>query len=127
MDRRLGEYARKTRAKKSTVVVVALQEWLRMQDHPGIVFVASSGERRAALASGPQVWTVAEAWQQHNKKQRSAEVVADAVGLSVREVEAALAYWADNRNEIDEQISRHQAEQDEALEAWERRRSLDAI
>ena len=128
VDRRLGEYARKARAKKSTVVVVALNEWLRMQDHPGIVFVPSgSGERRAALAGGPQVWTVAESWQQHDKKHRNPEVVADALGLSRHEVESALAYWADNREEIDEQVSRHQAEQDEALGAWERRRSLDAL
>ena len=67
VDRQLGDYARRNRANKSTVVVVALQEWLRMQDHPGIVFVASDGgERRAALAAGPQVWTVAEAWLQHD-------------------------------------------------------------
>ena len=34
--------------------------------HPGIVFVtAVTGERRAALAVGPQVWVVAESWQQH--------------------------------------------------------------
>ena len=99
-----------------------------MQDHPGIVFVASgTGERRAALAGGPHVWTVAEAWQQHDKKHRSAKIVADAVGLSRHEVEAALAYWAGNREEIDGQVSRHQAEQDEALAAWERRRSLGAV
>ena len=128
VDRRLGDYARKTKANKSTVVVVAMHEWLRMQEHPGIVFVpAGTGERRAALAGGPQVWTVAESWQQHDKKQRSPEVVADALGLSRHEVEAALAYWADNREEIDEQLSRHHTEQDEALAAWERRRSLDAL
>lgn len=99
-----------------------------MEDHPGIVFVTTNtGERRAALAGGPQVWTVAEAWQQHDRDERNARVVADALGLSTHEVETALAYWADNREEIDEQVSRHHAEQDEALAAWERRRSLDAV
>lgn len=99
-----------------------------MQDHPGIVFVASDGgERRAALAAGPQVWTVAEAWLQHDKDSRGPELVADAIGLSVHEVESALAYWADNRQEIDEQVSQHHTAQDEALAAWERRRSLDDI
>lgn len=99
-----------------------------MQKYPGLLFVTSNtGERRAALAGGPQVWTVAEAWLQHDKKARRPDALADAVGLSVHEVETALAYWADNRDEIDEQISRHQTEQDEALAAWERRRSLDAI
>jgi hypothetical protein len=42
-------------------------------------------------------------------------------------VEIALAYWADYPDEIDELIRRHQASQDEALAAWERRRALDAI
>jgi hypothetical protein len=48
-------------------------------------------------------------------------------GLSAPDVEIALAYWADYSDEIDELIRRHQASQDEALAAWERRRALDAI
>jgi len=81
----------------------------------------------AALAGGPQVWTVAEAWQQHSKGERAPAVVADALGLTVADVETALAYWADYRDEIDELISRHHASQDESLHAWERRRALDAV
>ncbi|MGH8881544.1 MAG: ribbon-helix-helix protein, CopG family [Stackebrandtia sp.] len=128
LDRNLADYARRSGAKKSTVVVAAVREWLRMQAHPGIVFVATvTGERRAALAVGPQVWTVAESWLQHDKHERTAAAVADALGLSVAEVETALAYWADYRAEIDELIERHRAGQDEALTAWERRRALDAV
>jgi uncharacterized protein (DUF433 family) len=128
VDKLLADYARQSGAKKSSVVVGAVREWLRMQAHPGIVFVPTvSGERRAALAVGPQVWTVAEAWQQHDKGDRTAAVVADAVGLSAADVETALAYWADYRDEIDELISRHHASQDEALQAWERRRALDGV
>jgi len=99
-----------------------------MQAHPGIVFVtAEGGERRAALAVGPQVWTVAEAWLQHDKDKRTAAVVADAIGLTTTDVENALAYWADYRDEIDDLIARHHASQDDALAAWERRRTLDAV
>lgn len=128
VDKVLADYARQAGAKKSSVVVGAVREWLRMQAHPGIVFVPTvSGERRAALAVGPQVWTVAEAWQQHDKDERTAAVVADALGLTVADVEIALAYWADYRDEVDELISRHHASQDEALHAWERRRALDAV
>jgi uncharacterized protein (DUF433 family) len=127
VDRALSDYVRRTGSKKATVVVGAVHEWLRMQAHPGIVFVTTiTGERRAALAVGPQVWTVAEAWLQHDKEDRTADLVADALGLTVTDVETALAYWADYRDEIDELISRHHATQDEALAAWERRRSLDA-
>jgi hypothetical protein len=107
-------------------VVSAVREWLRMQAHPGVVFVATvTGERRAALSVGPQVWTVAEAWLQHDKEERTAAVVAEALGLTVADVENALAYWADFPDEIDDLISRHRASQDEALAAWERRRALD--
>lgn len=128
VDQRLADYARQTGAKKSTVVVRAVREWLRMQAHPGVFFVATvTGERRAALSAGPQVWTVAEAWLQHDKDDRTAAVVADALGLSAADVETALAYWADYLDEIDDLISRHHASQDEALAAWERRQALDAV
>lgn len=128
VDKGLAEYARMTGAKKSSIVVSAVREWLRMQAHPGIVFVTTvSGERRAALAVGPQVWTVAEAWQQHEPAERTPAAVADSLGLTVADVEAALSYWADYREEIDDLVSRHHASQDEALAAWERRRALNAI
>ncbi len=128
VDEELAAYARRVGAKKSTVVVGALREWLRMQAHPGIVFLATvTGERRAALASGPQVWTVAEAWQQHDRDQRNTTLVADTLGLTIRDVETALAYWAHYQDEIDGLIARHHAEQDDALAAWERRRALDAV
>jgi hypothetical protein len=127
LDQGLADYAGQTGNKKATVVVTAVREWLRMQAHPGIVFVATvGGERRAALATGPQVWTVAEAWLQHDKDERTVAGVADALGLAVAEAESALAYWADYQDEIDDLISRHHASQDEALSAWERRRALDA-
>jgi hypothetical protein len=128
IDKRLADYARSIGAKKSTVVVGALQEWLRMEAHPGIVFVKTvTGDRRAALAAGPQVWTVAEAWQQHPSRQRSPARVASTLGLTVRDVETTLAYWAEYREEIDDLIDRHHASQEEALAAWERRRALDAV
>jgi hypothetical protein len=126
VDKGLADYARQSGAKKSTVVVGAVREWLRMQAHPGIVFVATvSGERRAALSVGPQVWTVAGAWLEHDKADRAAAVVAEALGLTAADVENALAYWADFQDEIDDLISRHRASQDEALASWERRRALD--
>lgn len=84
-----------------------------MKAQPGIVFLtAKGGDRRAALAAGPQVWTVAHAWLQHDKDERTAAVVADAVGLTAADVESALAYWAEHHDEIDGLIARHQASQD---------------
>lgn len=96
-----------------------------MQSHRRVHFIAAeTGERRAALLDGPEVWTVAEAWLEHTPGDRDASTVGDAIGLSPAQVEAALAYWADYREEIDGVIERHHAAQDEALAAWERRQFL---
>lgn len=35
-----------------------IEEWLRMQEHPGIRFVDGPAGRRAALVGGPDVWEV---------------------------------------------------------------------
>lgn len=121
----LDRFAHRTGVAKSSVVNTAVFEWLAMQAHPRIRFVViETGERRAALADGPQVWTVAEAWLDHPPADRDAATLGDALGLAPDVVEAALAYWADNRSEIDRIIERHHAAQDEALAAWERRQLL---
>ncbi|WP_420114760.1 hypothetical protein [Pseudactinotalea sp.] len=124
----LSRYVRATGSTKSSVINKAVDEWLRMQAHPRIRFLTvETGERRAALIDGPQVWTVAESWLAHDSEARSSEQVAEVVGIPVALVEAALAYWAEHRDEIDAIIDRHRTAQDEALEAWERRRALDAV
>jgi uncharacterized protein (DUF433 family) len=128
VDEGLSRYARRTGSRKSTVIVGAVREWLRMQAHPGIMFVtAVEGGRPPARPVGPQVWTVAESWRQHETDVRTPTVVADALGLAVVDVETALAYWAEFHDEIDSLISRHHAAQDDALAAWERRRALDDL
>lgn len=126
LNRALTAFADAMGRTKSSVVVQAAREWLDMHKHPGIVFVTTNtGESRAALAGGPQVWMVAESWLQHPPELRDPAEIAGVLGLSVPEVEVALGYWADKRTEIDEVIARHRASQDEALAAWERRRELD--
>lgn len=128
VDRAIAEYARRAGTPKSTVIVKAVDEWLRMQAHSRIMFVTTNtGERRAALLSGPQVWTVAASWRQHPAAERSAPTVADALDLPVSDVEAALTYWASYRDEIDRLIEIHEADQDAALRAWQQRQALRAI
>mgnify|MGYP000081251608 FL=1 len=121
----LTQYVHRTGQTKSSVINTAVDEWLRMQAHPRIGFVSiATGERRAVLTDGPQVWTIAEAWLAHAANERDSHTVSDAVGVPVPQVEAALAYWADHRAEIEDVIRRHHAAQDEALAAWERRLAL---
>lgn len=128
VDRGLAAFARRTGAPKSSVVVAAVREWLVMQEFPGLLFrTTNTGERRAALATGPEVWTIAEAWLAHKGRARNPGTVADTLGLSRADVETALAYWSQYRDEIDTLIADMHAAQDEALVAWERRRALDAL
>jgi hypothetical protein len=128
IDEAISEVANRQGTSKSAIVTKAADEWLRMQAHPRIIFVATNtGERRAAVIGGPQVWVVAESWLQHTADERTATVLAEATGLPVVDVEAAPTYWAAYREEIDRLIEIHQADQDAALRAWERRQELRVI
>lgn len=123
----LTRYVHITGQTKSSVINSAVEEWLRMQVHTGIRFVTvETGERRARLVDGPEVWTIAEAWLAHEPDARTPPELAEVLGLPERSVEAALSYWADNRDEIDGVLARHRAAQDDALAAWERRQAIDA-
>ena len=124
----LNAHAKKTAKPKSAVVSMAVDEWLRLQDHPSIRFVTPiTGQRRAALVDGPEVWSVAEAWLQCTGPDRTVASVAEVTGLRIDQVEAALAYWADNREEVDQTIEAiHQAQHAEYA-AWQRRQALDHL
>lgn len=123
----LTRFVKTTGQTKSSVINSAVEEWLRMQLHPSIRFLAvETGERRAAVIGGPQVWTIAEAWLAHDVSERSPQALAETLGLSLATIDDALNYWAENRAEIDDVIERHRSAQDEALAAWERRRAIDA-
>ena len=124
----LDSFTKRSGGRKSAVVSTAVSEWLRLQDHPRIHFVSPvPGVRRAALVDGPQVWSVAEAWLQAGAASRSVDSVAQAVGLRSDQVEAALSYWADNRDEIDGLIEQIHLAQASEYAAWQRRRALDGL
>jgi hypothetical protein len=125
VDGALESYVKRTGATRSSVISLAVSEWLRLRNHPRIRFVEPvPGERRAALTDGPEVWSVIEAWLQHESSERSVALVAESTGLRLDQVETALAYWADNRREIDSLIDRLQAAQAEEFASWQRRRAV---
>jgi len=107
-----------------------VDEALRMSEHPGIVFRPGPTGRRAALASGPDVWEVVRAV----KSARTAEpeladdgllgLIADNTGTPVRLVRAAVRYWASYPDEIDAEIAAADAAQDAAEQAWRHEHQL---
>ena len=119
----LDAYTSKRSLNRSVVVAQALNEWMRIQGHPGIRFITSlTGDRVAALARGPEVWTVAEAWVMTDPARRSVDEVAYVTGLTVTEVETALRYYADFQDEIDAELAQVWQAQKEEQAVWERLR-----
>jgi hypothetical protein len=107
-----------------------VDEALRMTEHPGVVFRAGPTGRRAALASGPDIWEAVRAI----KSARTAEpdlpedallaLVASNTGVVERQLRIAIRYWAAYPGEIDAEIATAQAAEDAAEDACRRERGL---
>jgi len=61
---------------------------------------------------------------QNEPEERTVENLIAATGLSRREVETALDYYANNQAEIDAELDNIHAAQHDARLAWERRQAL---
>jgi hypothetical protein len=102
-----------------------IEEGLRTRRHPLIVFRDGATGRRAGLVGGPDVWEVIGGLvggdvPTEDRLDRAVEVF----GLSARQVEAALDYYADFTDEIDGELAANVAAVDEAETAWRRRQGL---
>lgn len=107
-----------------------VDEALRMSEHPGIAFRAGPTGRRAALASGPDVWEVVRAIKSARTTDPDVSeddllaLVAANTGVAVRLLRIAIRYWASYPGEIDTEIAAAQAAEDAAEDAWRRERDL---
>ncbi len=98
-----------------------IDEGLRLRRHPLVIFRAGPAGRRAALTGGPDIWEVIDSLIHGDVP------VADRIdraveefGLRRRLVEAALAYYAEFTQEIDDWTAANTQAADE-LEARSRR------
>ena len=101
--RELDRHAKRLGKPRSNLVERYVEEGLRMDKHPGIVFVEGAAGRRPALASrrGLDVWEVITTLHANDGK---VEDAAEVLNLPESEVRLALAYYADNQSEIDDWI-----------------------
>ena len=98
-----------------------IDEGMRMEDHPGVVFRDGPDGRRAALALGPDVWEVVAAIRASGLEGDAALAAAAELGnLTPSQVRAAVGYYAEHRDEVDERIRRDVEEADAAEEQWRR-------
>ncbi len=119
--KRLERRAKRKGLPKSVLVERYLDEGMRMEEHPGIVFREGPAGRRAALRRGPDVWEVIATIRANGGAVAAA---AEALGLPESEIRIALAYYGDHSEEIDEWVRENEEEAGRAQEAWLRQRAI---
>src|SRR5271156_5099421 len=106
---------------KSRLAERYIDEGIRIDDHPGIVFRDGPAGRRPGLAGGPDVWEVVGALKGTPKRGESAILyTADYLNLTSTQVRSAVSYYASYPAEIDEWIARNDEEAETAETAWRR-------
>jgi hypothetical protein len=102
-----------------------VDEGLRAQEHPGVVFRDGPSGRRAALVTGPDVWEVVAALRRSTARGEAAvTATAGEMSLSIAQVKTALDYYGSHPEEIDEQIAENERAADEAHAAWQAQQQL---
>jgi hypothetical protein len=101
--------SRETGESQSGIAQRLIEEGLRMERHPGIVFRDGPVGRRAALVGGPDVWEVVPIV--HNIAGKSDDPITDAanwLGIPPARMRAAMDYYAEYTDEIDTWITRNE-------------------
>lgn len=114
----------------SAATNLLVDEALRGQEHPLVIFRDGPAGRRARLIGGPDVWEVARAVRSARAAEPELDadallqMVSDSSGVAARLVRAAIDYWTAFPREIDEWIDRADAEADEAEQRWRREQAV---
>lgn len=121
---RLEQRKRQTAQSKSRLAERYIDEGLRLDEHPGIVFRNGPAGRRAALAAGPDVWEIVRFVSGiASGGERAIGDAARLLNLRVEQIRTALAYYSDYPQEIDERIHRDEETAERAEAAWHRQQA----
>ena len=114
----------------SSATNLLVDEALRSQDHPLVVFRDGPAGRRARLVGGPDVWEVVRAVRSARAAEREMSpdeviaLVAETSGVAEHLVRAAVDYWADYPDDVDAWVDRAERESKSAEERWRREHRL---
>lgn len=122
---RLKVAARRAGTAVSPLAERLIEEGLRMEAHPQIVFRSGPAGRRPTLVGGPEVVDVVGAIvggdvPAAERRRRAAAVLA----ISEAQVDAAMAYYAEFTEEVDAEMVARRDEATAAEAAWRRQRDL---
>lgn len=118
---RLEQRARLTRVPKTALADRYVEEGLAMDTYPGIVFRDGPSGRRPAVIGGPDVWEVIQVFLAEDRNIRA---TSENLNLRPGLIEAAVAYYADNQEAVNEWIEANRTLMDEAAAAFERQRAI---
>jgi uncharacterized protein (DUF433 family) len=122
---RLEERARRGDLNRSRLAERYIDEGMRMEEHPGIVFRDGVTGRRAGLVRGPDVWEIIAAIRSCGLDGDEAlEAVAEFADLTPSRMRTAIRYYAAFQDEIDERVDRNLAMADAAEAQWRREQNL---
>ena len=109
---RLSSYvARHPGTTRSSVAARYVDEGLRMDEYPGIVFRSGPAGRRAVLLGGPDVWEIvrdvkaARTAEPKLKENHVLALVEETTGVGRAHIDIALAYWGAYPHEVDAMIA----------------------
>lgn len=116
---RLEKRGARSGTNRSRLAERYIDEGMRMDDHPGVVFRDGPTGRRAGLAGGPDVWEVIAAIRASDLEGAAAlEAAAEKSHLTAAQVQSAVRYYAEYRPEVEERVRQHLDEADESEDRW---------
>lgn len=119
---RLDERSQRSGRKRPELIARYVDEGMRMEDHPGIVFRSGPAGRRAALAAGPDVWDIVRVVRNvEGSGETAVTQAADWLGLARGQIDIAVRYYSEYPDEVDRWIDHVDEEARRAQQIWERR------
>jgi uncharacterized protein (DUF433 family) len=118
----LQERARERGESANALAERYLDEGLRREDHPLIVFREGEAGRRAALA-GTRL-DVSQVIDTLRESDNSVGATAEYLAIPEQHVRAAVRYYADFRDEVDEWRERMRVIAEREEEAWRREQAV---
>lgn len=114
----LKQRSRDAGAAQAALAERYIEEGIRTDEHPGIYFrEGESGRRPALLGTRLDVARIVETLRQN---ENSIQETAEYLDISAAQVETAVRYYADYKDEIDEWIEQSRTIAERERERWRR-------